>query len=89
VFGGASAPLGVLPNQRWLVLGAACLERGDLCGGGGAAAVLGHVLDDLGPALGEVIDHLARDRGEVGDAVFDGAHSRPVCSVMRSRSAAW
>jgi len=60
MLGGARTPEFAETVDRHALLGAPRLQRRDLCGRGGASAVLGHVLHDLRAALGEVLDDVAR-----------------------------
>ena len=80
-------PLGVGVDA--VVLSVAGSVGGDFGRRRGAHPPLGHRLDDLRPALGEVLDHRALDPGQVGVAVWIGCHSAPSSRVTSARSAAW
>ena len=68
----ASSPLVAEPVSRDVVLLApARLQRGDLRRPGGSLSARGHVRQDLGAALREVLDHVARHAGNVRRPVLD------------------
>jgi hypothetical protein len=73
MFRRAGAPLVAQPVGRHVVLLAtARLERRDLCCPSGSLPARRHMREDLGPALREVLDHLARHAGDVRGSVLDG-----------------